>query len=111
MVTFQSRFGPREWLQPYTDQTLKTLPRKGVASVQIICPGFSSDCLETLEEIDVENKEYFLKAGGKKYEYIGCLNGDPLHISALSELVSDQCLDWLPPVAHRNGKANKAKPS
>ena len=107
LVTFQSRFGPREWLQPYTDLTLKALPAKGVVSVQIICPGFSSDCLETLEEIDVENKEYFLNAGGKRYEYIKCLNGNPLHISALSELVLDQCLDWLAPAAHRSGKAGK----
>ncbi len=95
LTTFQSRFGPREWLQPYTDDTLKELPNKQVKSVQIICPGFSSDCLETIEEINVENRQYFLDAGGKKYQYIPCLNSEPSHINALLQLVTDQCQGWL----------------
>ena len=95
LTTFQSRFGPREWLQPYTDETLKTLPKKQVESVQIICPGFASDCLETIEEINVENRQYFLDAGGKKYGYIPCLNNESFHIHALSKLVTDQCQGWL----------------
>jgi len=73
-LVFQSRFGAEEWLQPYCDETLKSLPKQGVKSVDIACPGFSVDCLETLEEIDGENKEYFLEAGGETYSYIPCLN-------------------------------------
>ena len=95
LTTFQSRFGPREWLQPYTDETLKDLPNKQVESVQIICPGFASDCLETIEEINVENRQYFLDAGGKKYEYIPCLNSESVHINALSKLVTDKCKGWI----------------
>jgi len=95
LTTFQSRFGPREWLQPYTDKTLKELPNKNVKSVQIICPGFASDCLETIEEINVENRQYFLDAGGEKYAYIPCLNSESIHIHALSKLVTDQCQGWL----------------
>ena len=94
-TTFQSRFGPEEWLQPYTDETLKALPGAGVRSVQVICPGFSSDCLETLEEIGVENRDYFLEAGGERYEYIPCLNADPGHIDALTALVEEHLTGWL----------------
>ena len=65
MTTFQSRFGREEWLQPYTDETLKALPSEGVTSVQVVCPGFSADCLETIEEIGMENRDYFLEAGGR----------------------------------------------
>ena len=64
LVTFQSRFGREEWLKPYTDATLKSLPATGVKSVQVVCPGFSADCLETIEEIGVENREYFMESGG-----------------------------------------------
>ena len=95
LVTFQSRFGREEWLQPYTDETLKALPGAGVRSVQVICPGFSSDCLETLEEIGVENRDYFLEAGGERYEYIPCLNADPGHIDALNALVEEHLTGWL----------------
>ena len=70
MTTFQSRFGREEWLKPYTDETLKSLPEKGVKSIQVMCPGFSADCLETIEEIGEENREYFMEAGGERYEYI-----------------------------------------
>ena len=74
MTTFQSRFGREEWLKPYTDETLKGLPEQGVKSLQVICPGFSADCLETIEEIGEENREYFMENGGERYEYIPCLN-------------------------------------
>ena len=95
LTTFQSRFGRQEWLKPYTDETLKSLPGQGVSSVQVICPGFSADCLETIEEIGVENRDYFLAAGGERYEYIPCLNSSEGHIDALASLVDQQIKDWL----------------
>lgn len=95
LTTFQSRFGRDPWLQPYTDETLKALPQQGVNSVQIICPGFSSDCLETIEEIGGENCEYFLEAGGERYEYIPCLNAEPDHIELMRTLIEEQAKDWL----------------
>jgi protoporphyrin/coproporphyrin ferrochelatase len=95
LTTFQSRFGREPWLQPYTDDTLKSLPKQGVKSVQIICPGFSSDCLETIEEIGGENREYFLESGGERYEYIPCLNSDADHIHLMQTLVTEQASDWL----------------
>ncbi|MEH6712124.1 MAG: ferrochelatase [Paraglaciecola polaris] len=94
MVTFQSRFGREEWLQPYTDHTLKALPGQGVKSVQMVCPGFSADCLETIEEIGIENRDYFLEAGGERYEYIEALNAHPEHIAALSELIARNLSGW-----------------
>jgi protoporphyrin/coproporphyrin ferrochelatase len=94
MTTFQSRFGREEWLKPYTDETLKALPGQGVKSVQVFCPGFSADCLETIEEIGEENREYFLHAGGERYEYISALNDRPEHISALAALVELQMSGW-----------------
>lgn len=95
LTTFQSRFGREQWLKPYTDETLKGLPGQGVTSVQVICPGFAADCLETLEEIGVENRDYFLAAGGQHYAYIPCLNSAPEHIAALAELATQQVADWL----------------
>jgi ferrochelatase len=86
-LVFQSRFGAEEWLQPYCDQTLKSLPGEGIESVDIICPGFSADCLETLEEIEQENREYFIEAGGKQYSYIHCLNDAPEHAKLMAEIV------------------------
>lgn len=94
-VTFQSRFGREEWLKPYTDETLKSLPAQGVKSVQIVCPGFAADCLETLEEIEEENRDYFLQAGGEKYAYIPALNADAEHIEMLSKLIEPQVQHWL----------------
>lgn len=87
MLVFQSRFGAEEWLQPYCDETLKQLPAQGIETVDIVCPGFSADCLETLEEIEQENKEYFLAAGGKKYSYIPCLNAGSEHADLFVELI------------------------
>ncbi len=95
MTTFQSRFGREEWLQPYTDETLKGLPGKGIKRVQIVCPGFSSDCLETIEEIGEENREYFMEAGGEEYAYIPCLNATPAHIAFLADLADEQLSGWL----------------
>jgi len=86
-VSFQSIFGREPWLQPYTDATLKALPDKGVKAVQVICPGFAADCLETLEEIDVENRDYFIDAGGETFSYIPALNDSQDHIQLLSGLV------------------------
>ena len=94
ITTFQSRFGREEWLKPYTDATLKSLPAQGISSVQVFCPGFSADCLETIEEIGEENKEYFLHAGGQRYEYINALNAEPGHIAALCQLIYDNLHGW-----------------
>lgn len=94
LTTFQSRFGREEWLQPYTDMTMKALPKKGVKSVQVFCPGFSADCLETIEEIGEENREYFMENGGGRYEYISALNAEPDHIDALTELVNTHLQGW-----------------
>lgn len=86
-VSFQSRFGDEEWLQPYTDETLSSFPQKGIRKVAVICPGFSADCLETIEEIAEENRENFEQAGGKHYRYIPALNASPKHIYALAKLI------------------------
>jgi len=93
-MTFQSRFGKAEWLKPYTEQSLKELAQQGTKSVQVVCPGFSADCLETLEEIAVENCHYFLDAGGQRYEYIPALNATDEHISMLEHLVSENLKGW-----------------
>ena len=94
MTTFQSRFGREEWLKPYTDHTLKALPGQGVKSVQVVCPGFSSDCLETIEEIGEENREYFIESGGERYEYIEAMNSDPAHIEMLFDLIKENLSGW-----------------
>lgn len=94
MTTFQSRFGREPWLQPYTDETLKSLPGKGVKSVQMVCPGFSSDCLETIEEIGEENREYFMESGGEDYQYIECLNADAAHIDMMTQLLLENMHGW-----------------
>ncbi|WP_147195869.1 ferrochelatase [Pantoea sp. CCBC3-3-1] len=90
MLTFQSRFGREPWLMPYTDETMKSLPAKGIKHVQVMSPGFSADCLETLEEISEENGEIFMHAGGTRFEYIPALNDDALHIDMMVELVNSQ---------------------
>jgi ferrochelatase len=92
---FQSRFGREPWLQPYTDETLKSLAQNGTKSVAVICPGFSSDCLETIEEIDEENRGYFLDAGGEHFHYIPALNASTPHIDYLAELIENHIKDWL----------------
>ncbi len=93
-LTFQSRMGRQQWLRPYTDRSLAALPGQGVKRVQVICPGFAADCLETLDEIALENREVFLQAGGEDYEYIPCLNDRPDHIHALADLVKQHTQGW-----------------
>ena len=85
-TTFQSRFGPQEWLQPYTDKTLENLPGEGKKNVVVICPGFSSDCVETLEEISMQGKESFIKSGGLNFDVVPCLNDNDDHINLLQHL-------------------------
>ncbi len=95
-LSFQSRLGPKQWLQPYTDKTLEELAANGVKSVQVICPGFAADCLETLEEVAMENREIFLAAGGERYDYIPCLNDEAEHITMLAKLVDQHTQGWGP---------------
>ncbi len=86
-TTFQSRFGPQAWLQPYTDKTLEGMPREGKKNILVICPGFSSDCVETLEEISIQGRESFLSKGGKNFDLVPCLNDNEDHINLLKHLV------------------------
>ncbi|MEI6412842.1 MAG: ferrochelatase [Pseudomonadota bacterium] len=93
-LSFQSRFGREEWLRPYTDETLRDWPQAGIKRVQVICPGFSADCLETLEEVAIHNRTLFLAAGGEDYQAIPCLNDHPAHIQALADLVIQETQGW-----------------
>ena len=86
-TTFQSRFGPQEWLQPYTDKTLENLPKEGKKNILAICPGFSSDCVETLEEILIQGKESFINSGGENFDMVPCLNDSDDHIDLLKSLI------------------------
>ena len=86
-TTFQSRFGPQEWLTPYTDKTLESLPSKGVKNLLVICPGFASDCVETLEEIDIQGRESFMENGGENFDLIPCLNDSADHINLFEKLI------------------------
>jgi ferrochelatase len=88
LLTFQSRFGREPWLQPYTDKTLEALAAQGVKTLDVVCPGFAVDCLETLEEISLQNAELFREAGGETLRYIPCLNASPAHADALAALTS-----------------------
>ncbi|MEJ2360613.1 MAG: ferrochelatase [Gammaproteobacteria bacterium] len=94
ILSFQSRFGRERWLQPYTSETLKQLAREGTRHVHIVSPGFAADCLETLEELAIQNKEFFLLAGGEKFHYIPALNADPAHIDALFDLIKTNTRGW-----------------
>lgn len=89
MVTFQSRFGPAPWLQPYTDKTMAAFPGQGVDDVLVVCPGFSVDCLETIEEIKIQNKEIFIEAGGKQFGYVKALNASQDHANLMSTLIEE----------------------
>ena len=93
-VAFQSRFGRAKWVTPYTDQTLKEWGKEGVKRVDVVCPGFPVDCLETLEEIGQENRRYFLEAGGRNYDYIPALNLRADHAEALAGLVTRHVKGW-----------------
>lgn len=93
-LTYQSRFGREPWLQPYTDETMKTLGAAKTQGISVICPGFSADCLETLEEIEDENREYYEEAGGTGFTYIPALNSRPEHIQMMQELVLQHTQGW-----------------
>ncbi|EIJ44101.1 ferrochelatase [Beggiatoa alba B18LD] len=93
-VAFQSRFGREAWIQPYTDETLIQWAKTGTKRVDVICAGFTADCLETLEEIDIENRQLFLNNGGQVFHYIPALNAEDLHIQALAELVKQHAQGW-----------------
>ncbi|EGR5060824.1 ferrochelatase [Vibrio cholerae] len=91
MMTYQSQFGKEEWLQPYTDKTMEALPHQGIKKLDVICPAFSVDCLETLEEIAEQNQEIFLHSGGEAFHYIPCLNDSQSHIELMAALVKVDC--------------------
>ncbi len=93
-VSFQSRFGREPWLQPYTDHTLREWAEAGIKSVEVVCPGFSADCLETLEEIALQNRALFLQSGGECYHYIPALNDDAGHIAALADIIEKHTRGW-----------------
>jgi len=93
-VTFQSRVGREEWLRPYTDDTMKQLAHQGIKSLDVVCPGFSADCLETLEEINMENRETYTERGGLNFDYIPCLNASDFHINSLVELITQHSFGW-----------------
>jgi protoporphyrin/coproporphyrin ferrochelatase len=95
-TTFQSKFGPEEWLQPYTVEEVARLAKDGKKNIAVIAPAFSADCIETLEEINEEIHESFSHAGGEDFTYIPCLNDDDAHIAALSKVIQDNLAGWLP---------------
>jgi ferrochelatase len=95
-MSFQSRYGPGRWLRPYTDEVLEGLPQRGIRGVTVVCPGFAVDCLETLEEIDIENRERFLEAGGTTFQYVPALNASAGHAVALAELLAQHLQGWAP---------------
>jgi len=95
ITTFQSRFGAQEWLQPYTDKTVETLARDGVISIAVVNPGFSADCIETLEEIDMEVRETFHAAGGKNFFHIPCLNDSDEGMAVIETVVRREFSGWV----------------
>ncbi len=107
VITFQSRFGRAEWLQPYTAPTLRELAQSGAGRVDVICPGFTVDCLETLEEIAIEGRDEFLAAGGKELRYIPCLNGSPAFIAALADIAQQNMQGW--PIARAEAEEREAE--
>ena len=110
IVTFQSRVGFGEWLTPYTDDTLKNLATSGISTVDVICPGFAVDCLETLEEIAIQNKELFIEHGGKRLAYIDALNDSENHVNLLSDLIKKNLGDWYDvPPSTPEGQSTAAK--
>jgi ferrochelatase len=95
VTTFQSRFGPEEWLKPYTVEEVARLAEQGKKRIAVVAPAFSADCIETLEEINEEIRESFEEAGGEEFTYIPCLNDDDAHIDALSAVVSQNLKGWI----------------
>ena len=108
LVTFQSRFGKAEWLQPYTAPTLQRMAKEGIHRVDLICPGFTGDCLETLEEIAIEAKREFLGAGGKEFHYIPCLNESPAWISAMARIAEQHLGTWATKLSQRDALKTEA---
>jgi ferrochelatase len=108
-VVFQSRVGREEWLRPYCDETMKQLPGEGITSIDIVSPAFSADCLETIEEISGENQEYFMENGGKRFQYIACLNDRPDHIHFLADLVSRHAQGWPETDSQRNREQEQSE--
>jgi ferrochelatase len=94
-LTFQSRFGPAEWLQPYTDETVKALAKSGIKRLAIVAPGFTADCLETLEELNGENRHYFLENGGEDFAYLPCLNASPDGMAVINHVVQRELKGWI----------------
>jgi protoporphyrin/coproporphyrin ferrochelatase len=93
-VTFQSRLGRAKWLEPYTEPSLIALAQQGVKRVDVVCPGFLADCLETLEEIAMEGKHAFIGAGGQSFHYIPCLNDDPMWVEGMAKIIETHCMGW-----------------
>jgi ferrochelatase len=108
VVSFQSLFGREEWIKPYTENTVKALAASGVKALDVVCAGFSADCLETLEEIDELNRELFLAAGGERFRYIPALNARPDHLDALADLALRQLGGWIVPPAEWDEAAARA---
>lgn len=105
MLVFQSRFGREPWLEPYADETIAALPARGVTRVAVMCPGFTADCLETIEEMGMTNRELFMGAGGREYVMLPCLNTHPRWIDTMARLVGRDASDWLRPEAPEPGGA------
>ena len=107
-LSFQSRLGKAEWLKPYTDETVESLAKSGVKRIQVVCPGFAIDCLETLEEIAEENRETFIEAGGETLEYIPCLNDTEVHARVLADLCRQHGAGW-PALEGREGEPEQTR--
>jgi ferrochelatase len=95
IMTFQSRFGPAEWIKPYTDETLKALPQKGMKRVAVTTPGFTADCLETIEEIGVENRDIFMEHGGEKFARLDCLNDSEEGMAVIEAVIANELKGWI----------------
>ena len=109
MIVFQSRVGAEEWLSPYTDKTVTSLAKQGIREIDVICPGFSTDCLETLEEIAMQNAEFFQEAGGKTLRYIPALNDGDAHINTLSALALRHIAGWQTASSEESGEASRER--
>jgi len=107
-VSFQSRFGPAPWLQPYTRTVLTGMPARGVREVTVVCPGFAVDCLETLEEIAIDDRAAFLRAGGERFAYVPALNAGAAHAQCLADVITQHCQAWTDALAARLPAARDA---
>ncbi len=95
IISFQSLFGPKKWIQPYTSDTLIKFGKEGINSIDIVCPGFAVDCLETIEEINIQNRKFFMNAGGKDFHYIPALNHETAHIDLMTKLIKENASNWM----------------